>query len=94
MPVSSSNKRIRAAATKDGTWPAKTAEFIMAQRSDIMIPFPMSPEMRPGKLGPYFEMRTYALVPGDLPKIAQAWEKALPARLKLGPLCSVWYSEY
>jgi len=58
-----------------------------------MIPFPMSPTLKPGKMGPFFEMRTYTLPPGDLPKIAQAWEKALPERLKLGPLCSVWYSE-
>jgi len=85
--------RIRADAQKDGSWPPKTGEFILAQRSDIMIPFPMSPELKPGKLGPFFEMRTYTLPPGDLPKIAQAWEKALPERLKLGPLCSVWYSE-
>ena len=86
-------ERVRAAATKDGKWPAKTAEFILAQRSDIMLPFPLSPELKPGKMGPYFEMRIYTLAPGDLPKIAQAWEKALPARLKFGPLCAVWHSE-
>lgn len=85
--------RIRAEAVKDGTWPPKTSEFIATQRSEIFIPFPMSPDTKPGKLGPYYEMRTYTLEPGGLPKIAMAWEKALPERLKLSPLAAVWYSD-
>jgi len=85
--------RIRAEAQKDGTWPPKTGEFILAQRSDIYIPFPMSPQTKPGKLGPYYEMRIYTLEGGGLPKIAMAWEKALPERLKISPLAAVWYSE-
>ena len=85
--------RIRADAQKDGTWPPKTAEFIVAQRSDIFIPFPMSPDTRPGKLGPYYEMRIYTLAPGGLPNIEKAWQHSLPARLKFGPLAAVWYSE-
>jgi hypothetical protein len=85
--------RIRAAAVKDGAWPPKTSEFMMSQRSDIMIPFSFSPELKPGKMGPYFEMRTYTYASGELPKFVQLWEKALPSRLKVGPLCAVWYSE-
>lgn len=85
--------RIRAAAVKDGAWPPKTSEFMMSQRSDIMMPFGFSPELKPGKMGPYFEMRTYTYASGELPKFVQLWEKALPSRLKVGPLCAVWYSE-
>lgn len=85
--------RIRAAAVKDGAWPPKTSEFMVTQRSDIMIPFAFSPEIKPGKMGPYFEMRTYTYASGELPKFAQLWEKALPARLTVGPVCAVWYSE-
>jgi hypothetical protein len=85
--------RIRAAAVKDGAWPPKTSEFMMSQRSDIMVPFSFSPELKPGKMGPYFEMRTYTYASGELPKFTQLWEKALPSRLKVGPLCAVWYSE-
>ena len=85
--------RIRAAAVKDGAWPPKTSEFMLSQRSDIMIPFAFSPELKPGKMGPYFEMRTYTYASGELPKFVQLWGKALPARLKVGPLCAVWYSE-
>lgn len=85
--------RIRAAAVKDGAWPPDTHEFIVGMRSEIMIPFAISPELKPGKMGPYFEMRTYTYAPGALPKIIQVWEKALPARLKFSSLCAAWYSE-
>lgn len=85
--------RIRAAAVKDGAWPPDAGEFIVSMRSEIMIPFAISPELKPGKMGPYFEMRTYTYAPGDLPKLIQVWEKALPARLQFGPLCAAWYSE-
>jgi hypothetical protein len=85
--------RIRAAAVKDGVWPPKTAEFIVSMRSDIMLTCPMSPELKPGKMGPYFEMRTYTHAAGDLPKIMAVWDKALPARLEYSPLCAAWYSE-
>jgi hypothetical protein len=86
-------EKIRADAQKDGTWPPKTAEFIVAQRSDIFLPFAMSPQTTPGKLGPYYEMRIYTLAPGGLPNIEKAWQHALPGRLKFGPLAAVWYSE-
>ena len=85
--------RIRAAAVKDGAWPPDTFEFIVGMRSEIMIPFAISPALKPGKMGPYFEMRTYTYAPGALPKIIQVWEKALPARLQFSPLCAAWYSE-
>jgi hypothetical protein len=85
--------KVREEAMKDGTWPPKTAEFILAQRAEIYIPFPMSPAIKPGKMGPYFEMRIYTLAPGGLPNIEKAWQKALPERLKFGPLCAVLYSE-
>ena len=86
-------EKIRADAQKDGTWPPQTAEFIVAQRSDIFLPFAMSPQTNPGKLGPYYEMRIYTLAPGGLPNIEKAWQHSLPGRLKFGPLAAVWYSE-
>jgi len=85
--------RIRAAAVKDGGWPPATAEFIVSMRSEIMIPFSISPELKPGKMGPYYEMRTYTHAAGDLPKLRQVWEKAVPGRLQFSPLCAAWYSE-
>jgi len=85
--------RIRAAAVKDGVWPPRIGEFVLAMRADIMIPFSISPEIKPATVGPYFEMRTYTYASGELPKIMSLWEKALPTRLKFGPVCAVWYSE-
>ncbi|MCC7487042.1 MAG: NIPSNAP family protein [Burkholderiales bacterium] len=85
--------RVREEAQKAGGWPPKTAELILAQRSDIYIPYPMSPEMRPGRQGPYFEMRIYTLNQPGLVNIARAWEHFLPQRLKFGPLTAVLRSE-
>ena len=85
--------RIRAAAVKDGTWPPKIKEFIMSQRSDIMIPLSVSPEIKPGKMGPCFEMRIYTYAPGELPKLMNLWAMAVPRRIQISPLCAAWYSE-
>ena len=85
--------RIRAAAVKDGVWPPAIGEFIVNMRSDIMIPFSISPELKPGTMGPYFEIRTYTYAAGALPKIMKVWEKAVPARVQFSPLCAAWYSE-
>jgi len=85
--------RIRAAAVKDGVWPPKTAEFIVNQQSDIMIPFDFVPPVKPGKQGPYFEMRVYTYASGELPKLMKCWQHALPARLEFGPITAAWYSE-
>lgn len=85
--------RIRAEAVKDGSWPPKIQEFVLAMRSEIMIPFPFSPQLKPARVGPFFEMRTYTYVPGELPKILRIWEEAMPARLAYGPVTALWYSE-
>ena len=88
--------RLRAEALTacDGHWPPKIAEFIVAQRTDVFHPFPFSPEMKPGKLGPYFEMRTYTVAnAGEMAKMEKAWAAALPERLKVGPVAGIWRSE-
>jgi NIPSNAP protein len=85
--------RIRAAAVKDGVWPPKTGEFVVSMRTDIMIPFAISPEMKPAKVGPYFEMRTYTYASGELPVIMKNWENAIEGRLKFGPVTAIWYSD-
>ena len=85
--------KIRAAAVKDGAWPPKTSEFMMRQRSEIFHQFPFSPELKPGKQGPFFEMRVYTYAAGQLPNLTKCWEHALPPRLKYSPITAVWYSE-
>ncbi len=87
--------RIRETAVKEsgGKWPPKTAEFLVRQRSEIFIPFSFSPEMKPGKQGPFFEMRVYTYAAGQLPNLTKAWELAIPNRLKAGPATAILYSE-
>jgi hypothetical protein len=86
-------EKIRNAAVAGGNWPPKIGEFLVNMRSEIFIPFAFSPEIKPGKMGPYFEMRTYTFAPGELGKVQKVWEKALPERVKISPLVGVWYSE-
>ncbi len=85
--------RIRATAVKDKAWPPSIGEFLVNMRSDIFIPFDISPELKPANVGPYFEMRTYTYAPGELPVIMKNWENAIQARLKYSPLTAAWYSD-
>ena len=87
--------RIRKQATDEsgGKWPPDTAQFMVRQRSDIFFPFDFSPEMKPGKQGPYFEMRVYTYASGQLDNLTRAWAHALPNRLKIGPATAILYSE-
>jgi hypothetical protein len=38
-------------------------------------------------------MRTYTYAPGDLPKVVEAWGKAIAAREEFSPLAACWTSE-
>src|SRR3954464_10055389 len=66
-------EKVRAAAVKDGAWPPKIAEFIVSQQSQIMIPFSFMQHPK-GKMGPFFEVRTYHFAGGELPTIKKNWE--------------------
>ena len=94
-PYKDLNERnaIRAAAAKDPHWPPPIQEFIVAQRSEIVNPVPFAPLIKPGKMGPFFEMRTYTLPAGSLQLCLDNWERALPKRLELRPICTIWYSD-
>ena len=83
----------REVVSKDSHWPPRLAEYSVAQRSEILISAPGSPELQHGKVGPYFEMRIYTLAPGELPLVMENWEKALPKRNALKPACGVWYTD-
>jgi len=78
--------RVRAEVAKEPNWPPKIAEFIRSMHSEILVPFPFSPLLTPGKLGPIYEMRIYTIKLGTLPDIMKGWEAKLPERLKLSPL--------
>jgi hypothetical protein len=78
--------RVRGDAAKDANWPPKISEFIREMRSEIVVPFSFIPDVRPGKVGPIFELRYYTLKPGTLPDTAKGWEAKLPERTKLSPI--------
>ena len=63
-------------------------DLIVAQEADIVIPAPfMQPlETRDFGKGNVYEMRIYTYMPGEIPKVLEAWGKAVPGREKLSPL--------
>jgi hypothetical protein len=81
------------ASAEAASWFPDVGEFVVGERSQLFVPFAISPELRPGTVGPFFEVRTYRYADGDLPKIVAAWEVALPGRLEWGPMVGVWHSE-
>jgi len=85
--------RVRAEAAKSGSWPPAIGEFIDSMNSEIFIPAPFSPELKTGKNGPIYEMRTYTLQPGKIPQFIDAWSKNIAARTKLSPLTIAMHSE-
>ena len=70
-------------------------ELIVAQEAEIMNPAPFMRALgsRDYGTGNVYEMRTYTYAPGDLPKVLEAWAKAVPAREELSPLAACWTSE-
>ena len=89
--------RVRAAMAQDAERNAMPGggEFIAAQEAEIMNPAPF---MRPlGSrnygTGNVYEMRTYTYAPGDIPKVLDAWGKAIEARERFSPLAACWTSE-
>ena len=81
--------RVRTEAAKEPNWPPKISDFIRAMHSEILVPFPFSPLLEPGQLGPIYEIRIYTVKPGTMPQIMKAWEPMLTGRLKLSPLAVV-----
>jgi hypothetical protein len=63
-------------------------DLIVAQEADVVIPAPfMQPlETRDFGTGNVYEMRIYSYLPGEIPKVLEAWGKAVPGREKLSPL--------
>jgi hypothetical protein len=78
--------KIRAAAAKDANWPPKIQEFIVSMSSEIVMPFSFVPAPKPGKYGPFYEFRYYAMKAGTLPDLMKRWEPKLPGRLGLSPI--------
>jgi hypothetical protein len=85
--------RVCAAVAKDAKCAPKLNDLIVRELSDIVTPTPFSPEIKPGKMGPYFEMRTYTVPAGEIPLMLENWAIAMPRRLPFSPVFAVWYTE-
>ena len=86
--------RVRKDAAKDDNWPPKIGEFILHMSSEVLVPFDFVPPIKPGKMGPIFELRYYGMKAGTTPDLKQRLKAALPARLKLSPLVTAGVCEF
>ncbi|MGH7046781.1 MAG: NIPSNAP family protein [Stellaceae bacterium] len=89
--------RVRAAMAADRERAALpgSQDLIVAQEAEIMLPaaFMHALGSRNYGNGNVYEMRTYTYAPGDIPKVLEAWAKAIEAREKFSPLAACWTSE-
>ncbi len=79
-------ERLSGEASKVDGWPPDIRAFVVSESVEVFVPFDFSPAMKPGSVGPFFEVRTYEFAAGELPKIITAWEAALPERLQWSSL--------
>ncbi len=87
-------ERVVQAVIEEGAWPPPIAEHLVRMRTEIMRPTPISPELKPGKLGPYYELRTYVYPLGSLSQILKIWGRTMAARDALGsPVAAIWVNE-
>src|SRR5256886_15418943 len=89
--------RVRAAMAQDAARNALPGgqDLIVAQEAEIMNPAPFMRPLgsRDYGTGNVYEMRTYTYAPADIPKVLEAWGKAIEAREKFSPLAACWTSE-
>ena len=84
-------ERVAAQVEEEDAWPPAIGEYLVSANTAIMAPVSFSRELKPGRLGPYFELRTYTYPLGTLATMMRAWERAMPMRDALGaPVAAVW----
>ena len=87
--------KVRAEAANEQSWPpVDVQDLIVAQTSEILVPFSFVKPLEPGNHGPFYELRYYNFRPGNLPSIMQSWEKALPDRLKRSSVALAGHIEF
>ena len=84
---------VRAAAAAEQDWPPHITEFQVEMLSEIFVPFPFTPEFKPGKVGPIFEWRSYTVTPHAIGKIQENWGAAIDKRQELSPLTMAMSTE-
>lgn len=86
--------RQRAEAGPNPKWPPDTGDLIISMKSEIYTPAPFMTPLGERKIGPVYELRIYSFPQEGIPRVLEAWGKAMPAREKLSPLAGCWYSGF
>jgi hypothetical protein len=86
--------RVREAFAKDPNWPPPILEHVVEMTSDVLVPFPSMAEIKPGKFGPCYELRSYILAPGATPRMRELWASKIEGRSKLTPNLLVGTTEF
>ena len=84
---------IRAESVKGGHWPPKVTEFQEHMVTEIFTPWPFTPTMPTGKVGPIFEWRSYMIKPGGMQDMMDSWAAAIDERMKLSTLVMAMQTE-
>lgn len=86
-------ERVRAAVAQDPNRP-KLDDIRVRAQAEVFVPFPFSPQPEPGRHGPWYELRRYAVKGGGaMQSIQGLWEPLVEARRKLSPLTVVMQAE-
>ncbi len=84
---------VKNAATKLRDWPPDLEEFLVHSEAESFLPFPFDSWLKPGKYGPFYELRSYIVKPGAMPDTIKIWQETYKARAEVSPLAAVMYSE-
>lgn len=66
--------------------PLGCAEWLLSLDSSCYALFPFLAEPQPGKMGRWYEFRTYNVRQGTMAETIDAWKDAIPARTALSPM--------
>jgi hypothetical protein len=87
---------VRAQLAKEAqdVWPPRgLTDLIAKAESELLQPAPfMDPWTGPMQLGPYYELRTYTMLPGTRNKVLEGWAGRVAERQGISPLAGCWTS--
>jgi len=72
--------------------PFGVGEFLTAITMDTYVSFDFIAPLRPGEIGPFFEVRTYMLKINGLTPTNELWRKAVPGRATVSPVLAAMAS--
>lgn len=66
--------------------PLGCGEWLLSMESETYALFPFLEPVQPGKLGKWYEFRTYNIRQGALAETIEAWKESVPARTAMSPM--------